>query len=256
VRGVRLKTVLLIVLASAVSMQAMGSLIGEFSAMRPGRSFADGWKLVTLPVVEPTQFELVDDGDVPVVRATATASAASLFRSVTGDGVTSPLLMWRWRVDRVVSQGDVYTKQGDDFAARIYVMFDYPLDRLSWLDQSKLKLARWLYGDQVPAAALCYVWGNQTPLQVRTDNAYTDRVKMFVLKNAASGVGEWAIERRDVMADYRAAFGEDPPPISGIAIAADTDQTGETVTAWFGDISLLDAADEVANMSGAGSSVR
>lgn len=255
-RGERLKFVVLVVLASAVSTQAMGTLIGGFSAMRPGQSFADGWKLVTLPGVEPTQFDLVDDGDAPVVRAIATASAASLLRSVTGDGVENPVLTWRWRVDRVVSQGDVYTKQGDDFAARVYVMFDYPLDRLSWLDQGKLKLARWLYGDQVPAAALCYVWGNQAPLQARTDNAYTDRVKMFVLKNAASDIGEWAVERRDLTADYRAAFGEDPPPISGVALAADTDQTGETVTAWFGDISLLDAADGVADTSGAGSSVR
>ena len=63
---------------------------------------------------------------------------------------------------------------------------------------------------------------------------------MIVLRNATSGVGDWADEQRDLVADYREAFGEAPSPVSGIAIAADTDQTGETVTAWFGDISISD----------------
>jgi hypothetical protein len=40
-----------------------------------------------------------------------------------------------------------------------------------------------------------------------------------------------------VAADFRAAFGADValPPVSGIALGNDTDQTGEAVTAWFGD---------------------
>jgi len=45
-------------------------------------------------------------------------------------------------------------------------------------------------------------------------------------------------EERDVAADSRAAFGEEPPRISGIAIAADTDQTGKNVRAWFADIAF------------------
>jgi uncharacterized protein len=39
-------------------------------------------------------------------------------------------------------------------------------------------------------------------------------------------------------ADFRAAFGEDAPPVSGVAIATDTDNTGETARAWFGDLEL------------------
>ena len=42
--------------------------------------------------------------------------------------------------------------------------------------------------------------------------------------------------RRDVAADFRAAFGEAPPRITGIAVSADTDNTGERVTALFGDL--------------------
>ena len=112
------------------------------------------------------------------------------------------------------------------------------LDRLSLVDRTKLRVARWWYGDQVPAAALCYVWANQEQVGTTTGNAYTSRVVAVVLRNAQSAVGDWVDEKRNLAADFRAAFGDVTPTVTGIAIAADTDQTGESVTAWFGDIRL------------------
>ena len=45
-------------------------------------------------------------------------------------------------------------------------------------------------------------------------------------------------EARDVAEDFRAAFGAAAPAITGVAVSADTDQTQEKVTAWFGDLRL------------------
>ncbi len=209
---------------------------GAFSAMPAGGAFADGWSVTTLPDIAPTRYTLSDDGGRTVVRADATGSAASLIRSVRWDAAAQPWLDWRWRVDRVVADSDITTKQGDDFAARLYVFFDFPFDELSLFERTKLRVARWLYGEQVPAAALCYVWANREPPGTTAWNAYTSRVRMVVLRNADDAVGEWTDERRDLAADFRAAFGDVPPVVTGLAIAADTDQTGERVTAWFGDI--------------------
>ena len=36
--------------------------------------------------------------------------------------------------------------------------------------------------------------------------------------------------------DYKKAFGEEPPMISGVAIMTDTDNTGESAIAYYGDI--------------------
>ena len=36
--------------------------------------------------------------------------------------------------------------------------------------------------------------------------------------------------------DYKKAFGENPPKISGVAIMTDTDNTKESAIAYFGDI--------------------
>ena len=43
-------------------------------------------------------------------------------------------------------------------------------------------------------------------------------------------------ECRDVYADYRKAFNRDPPPVSGVALMTDSDNTRESATAYYGDI--------------------
>ena len=53
-----------------------------------------------------------------------------------------------------------------------------------------------------------------------------------------SGMGQWVTAERDIVADYRRAFGTEPPPIVGIAIMSDSDNTGESARAWYGDVSL------------------
>ena len=47
--------------------------------------------------------------------------------------------------------------------------------------------------------------------------------------------------RRNVADDFERLFGEPAPSVIGIAIGADTDDTEESVTAWFGDLSFTSA---------------
>ncbi len=49
---------------------------------------------------------------------------------------------------------------------------------------------------------------------------------------------QWIDYERNIVADYRMAFGEVPPPIAGIALMSDADNTGESVVAYYGDITL------------------
>jgi hypothetical protein len=209
--------------------------VGQFSVLQPGGGFGT-WRVNELPSVKPARFAVVSDGDTRVVSISAAAAASSLATETAWDVDQKPRLTWRWKVDRVVSSGDIRTKEGDDFAARLYVMFDYPLDQLSFADRAKLRVARWLYGDQVPTAALCYVWGNAESAGTEAWSAYTDRVRLIVLRNRDDAVGDWVTEQRNIAADFRRAFGDVTAPVTGLAIAADTDQTGESVRTWFGDI--------------------
>jgi hypothetical protein len=175
-----------------------------------------------------------------VLRIRAQAAASSLGYRLQADGAHQRLA-WRWKVDRVVAGADLARKQGDDYAARVFVTFDLPLEALPFLTRTRIRLARLLFGAELPTAALCYVWDNRSPPGTTAWNAYSDLVRMVVLQSGEARAGQWVRESRDIGADFAAAFGHRTsriPRVTGVALSADTDQTGESVTAWFGDVSL------------------
>lgn len=106
--------------------------------------------------------------------------------------------------------------------------------------RTKALLARAIWGEKLPTAALCYVWDNRHAPGTSAWNPHSDRVRMVVLRSGSPGA--WSSESRDLESDFRAAFGSQwqkpVPRVTGIAIGKDTDQTGETATAWFGDFTL------------------
>lgn len=235
----RRRAALLLLLALSCPAPAADSLaIARFSAAAPG-GLPEGWEPFSFArFPRHTDYRLASDAGVTVLRAEAEASVSALLRPVRADPRALPLLRWTWKVENLLAKSDIRRKDGDDFPARIYVLFDYDPDRLSFADRSRILLARVIYGAQVPAAALCYVWDNRTAPGTILPNAYTDRVRMVVVRSGAADLGRWVAEERDLARDFRAAFGEDPPMISGIAVGADTDNTGERALSWFGDITL------------------
>ena len=199
-----------------------------------------GWAVQTLPKVErQTRYDLVNDSGSIVLRARADASASSLRHGLFADPKQTPTLRWRWRTERVLEGGDIDTKQGDDYAARLYVFFDRSEDQMTMKERTLLKLGRMRYGNQLPAAALCYVWDNRKPVGTIQDNAYTPFVAMVVASSGSAQVGRWVSLQRDVAEDYRRAFNTDPPRIIGVAVSVDTDNTGESTTTYFGDIDFV-----------------
>jgi hypothetical protein len=61
---------------------------------------------------------------------------------------------------------------------------------------------------------------------------------MIVVESGPARLGRWLQYERNILDDYAKAFGESAPAISGIALMTDTDDTGETVTAWYGNVEL------------------
>jgi hypothetical protein len=209
----------------------------RFSALRPGDALP-GWLKPFAFEGRPrlTEYSLVEDGGRTVLRARADASTSSLIRELRVDPRSHPLLAWRWRVTKLLARSDIGTKEGDDFPARIYVTFDLDIATLPLGERVKLRLARAIWGAQVPLAALCYVWDARAPQDTIVPNAYTDRVQMVVVDSGPARLGRWVERARDVAADYRRAFGGEAPPVNGVVVSVDTDNTGETAQTYFGDI--------------------
>ena len=215
--------------------------IAKFSGNQPGTAPPEGWKPLTFKKVPKlTQYELVKDGDVVVVKATSEASASGLTKEVAIDPKTFPIVRWRWKVMNLLKNSDVSRKAGDDYPARLYITFEYDPDKVSFGKKLKYKAAQLIFG-KIPIGALNYIWESKTPAGTILDNAYTDFAKMVVVESGLLKVGTWVEESRNIYEDYKQAFGEDPPMINGVAIMTDTDDTKESATAYYGDIQFVRA---------------
>lgn len=185
-----------------------------------------------------TRYSLVADEATVVLRADADASASGIVREIRVDLRETPVLAWRWKVMNLLERADIRTKAGDDFSARVYVTFAVDPAALPPAERAKLSFARLVYGDKVPAAALCYVWDAKAPRDTLVPNAYTERVRMIVAESGAARLGTWVRMQRNVREDYMRAFGAEPGAVTSVIVSTDTDNTGETAVAFYGDISF------------------
>jgi hypothetical protein len=214
--------------------------VGRFSAASEGVSLPAEWQLLTFKKIpRHTTYDLVRDGDRLVVRAVSNASNAGLTREIKLDPHVYPIVEWRWKVANVLKKGDVSKKEGDDYPARLYITFEYDSSRVNFLKKAQYEAVRLLYGRYPPLGAINYIWESRAPAGTVVPNPYTDQVMMFVVESGEAKLNTWVTERRNVYEDYLKAFGTDPPWISGVAIATDTDNTGESATAYYGDIVFL-----------------
>jgi hypothetical protein len=203
--------------------QAAGRLPPEWHELR----FRNG--------VKPTVYTLVQDGAQVVLKASAQASASGLIHELNVDPLVYPRLQWRWKVPQVLRASDPARKSGDDYPARIYVTFTKRAADRTLRD----RLLRLFYGREIPDAAINYVWDTHTAVGTILPNAYTSRVQMIVVESGPAKLHQWVSEERNLYADYQQAFGGRPASISGIALMTDTDDTGESAEAYYGDIRLL-----------------
>jgi hypothetical protein len=164
-----------------------------------------------------TRYTLGEDDGRRALRADSRAAASGLFRKVQVDPAATPYLYWSWKVDGVLRGNDERSRDGDDYAARVYVVFSGGL----WFWRTR---------------AVNYVWSSHQHIERTWLNAYTGNARMIAVESGATHAGEWIHERRDVRADYLRLFGEEPGRIVAVALMTDTDNTGATAGAWYGDI--------------------
>ena len=198
------------------------------------------WRVVQLKrTIPPTHYRLTSIDGVPAVEAVAHSSMALLVRPVAVDLARTPILCWKWRIEAPVAAADMTKRSGDDYAARIYVAFDMPTSALSLGTRLKLALARNIYGEAVPDAAINYVWDNKHPIGTWQKSAYTDRAQLIVKESGNGRERQWVAERADIAADFARAFGGRPGVPVEVAVATDTDNTKSQAQAAFADLRFV-----------------
>ena len=152
-----------------------------------------------------------------------------------------PKLSWRWKVSNVYSKGDSSRRDGDDYPARIYIMFPYDPDHISLIESIKYRVALAIYGPPVPGSAINYIWDNRVTNATVIPNAYTRQVQMIPVSAGPRLVNTWQTYTVDIVRDYRMAFGFDPPPFATLAVMNDSDNTGESSRSWISFIRIFNS---------------
>jgi len=163
------------------------------------------------------------------LEALSNKSASGLVLKQRVDLTLTPWLSWSWLIENQLLSLDERSKNGDDFAARIYVVIDGGF-RI-WRTKS-----------------LSYVWSSNQDQDLVWDNAFAgSSVKMMSVQGRKSEVGKWYEEKRNVYQDLKKVFGDKGSEkanrkayqyIDVIAIMTDTDNSGKEARSYYGDISF------------------
>ncbi len=242
----RLNLYFIVVLLMPITAAAQEIIeIGTFSKASTDAVFPEGWEPLDLGGAErKTKYSLVKDEGIWVARADSQDSASAMFYPIQIDLKKTPIVQWRWKIKKVLKEGDATRRDGDDYPARFYIFFDYDASQLSWFERLGYESYYRLYGVYPPLAALNYLWANKLPVGTLIPNIYSDRVQMYVVRSGDTQAGMWVTQQRNIYKDYVRAFGKEPPVVLGIAFMTDTDNTGEKATAFYGDIRLLSTEEK------------
>ena len=164
-----------------------------------------------------TEYAVVDSDPGPVVRAVSNGSASGLYKKVSVDLHRTPVLHWSWRIENILDNDQERSKAGDDYAARVYVVFSG--GAFFWRTR-----------------ALNYVWSSHQEVGSVWSNAYTSNAVMVSQQSGDALVGQWITQSRNVLVDAQRLLGSRYTHIDAIAIMTDTDDTGQQAIAYYGDI--------------------
>jgi hypothetical protein len=201
-------------MAVSLTLFAETRMVGEFSATK-----LNGWQEKVFD--GNTTYQPSESTITPSLKAISNNSASGLFREIKIDLEKTPYLNWSWKIENVLNNQQEQSKQGDDYPARVYIVFSGGL--FFWQTR-----------------ALNYVWSSHQPVNTHWPNAYTGNAQMIAVEGGDEHVGEWRHEKRNVMEDYKKVFGKLPKEADAIAIMTDTDNTGQRAVSYYGDLYLTD----------------
>jgi hypothetical protein len=197
----------------------MRAVEGDVVLPAPG---SDAWEHVRFPSVErATEYRV--EPEQGALRAVSRCGASALVLPLDGlDLERTPLLRWRWRIVRLPLVGDERERSGDDFAARVYVMFPFDPEGASALTRLRRLVSV------------------HEPVSSRWDNPYAAESKMISVGRGEPG--GWTAVEVDLRRDRRAAWGDGPGP-AAIAIMTDADDSCSEAEAWFADLHFASKRD-------------
>ena len=209
------------ILLAAITFSIAAPALAETESivlLNPREGITDDWNHRSFGVPTIYKSRVVDGRTV--IQAAGENSASGLMREVRFDVRQHAFVEWIWRVDELPRGADIRSATSDDYAASISFIFGRPR----------------MLGSDPPT--LMYAWtSSATPQGTIVKSPHHDgTMRVIVVRSGQGEAGTWLNERRNIVKDFRLAFGVDPPPfVEGVAIWSGSDQTQDGVNAYYGD---------------------
>ena len=171
-----------ILLAIALSSLAFANLneiitIGNFSNQK-----LEQWKEKSFQ--GNTEYSIQNANGKYYLQASSNKTASALYKRVKVDLTKTPFLNWSWSVSNPLPRLQEQSKQGDDYAARIYVVV-------------KRGVMPW------QTYALNYVWSSNASTSNAWPNAHVANAVMIPVRFSSDSTGQWITEKFNVRADLK-----------------------------------------------------
>jgi Protein of unknown function (DUF3047) len=213
--------------------------LGGCQSVPPVSAPSDDWQGFNIPGKPATQYEWSSKEGRPAWHARADRSASMWRRRLEVPADALGQVEFSWWIPRPIPGADLTRREASDSPARVIFAFGGDHGRLSMRNRMLFEMAHSLTGETPPYATLMYVWANQAPVEEVVHSSRTDRIRKLVVESGGTNLRRWRRYRRNLVADFRRAFGEAPGPLLGIALMTDADNTGSTAEAWYGAVELI-----------------
>jgi len=217
-------------------------LIG-FRQGKESESIPEGWELITYPRRPENEMSLFKEDKKTVLHIKSLGSASALLKRLEVDIREFPVLVWRWKINRVVGMAIESQKDRNDSAARIRVIFgkggEKPRPIPPEMEEFFKSLGVKKTTTEPPGYKIDYIWGNRLPRGKTLDYPGSRNHKVVVVESGKTRANRWIWEKRNLIEDYELLFEAAPTSLAGIVVLTDTDHTNEGVESWYGSVVLM-----------------
>ena len=199
---------------------------------------ADGWQPLALPGKKPTLYRWTEKDGRPALEASSDRSASIWRKRLEPSLDKIGEVSFSWWAQGLIPNASVADIDREDAVARVIFGFGGDVSQLPLRTRMKFELAQALTGEAPPYATLMYVWDSKLPVGTVVINPRSDRIRKIVVDSGPSQLHRWRDHRRDLAADFRLAFGEEPGPLTSMAVMTDSDNSRASARTWYGTVEL------------------
>jgi len=200
------------------------------------------WEIFRVPGKQPASYSYVRHEGRDAVLAKVEASGSILRHRHRIEPDQLGLVRFSWNVPNAGSGANLTLPQLEDVPVRVVLAFEGDRSRLSMKNAMLSELSRLLTGEEMPFATLVYSWSRVKQPGEVVVNDRTDRIRKIVVDSGDHGYNEWRSYERDIRADYRKAFGEDPGALLSFAVFTEGERNEGQLQAFYGPLKLIPAS--------------